>query len=108
MKNIKALSVQGGYNTSYVLYENRRVYVSGTNAYKQSNNFVFRRHHFEEKVYEKDTRRNVTPIKLYCKWSKAINLCYLEMGDFRKVRETKIVRDKIVNHINNKWEDCYN
>lgn len=108
MKNIKALSVQSGYNTSYILYENRRVYTSGTNAYKQTNNFSFRRLKFEDRVYEKGVKRNVLPIKLYCKWSKALNLCYLEIGDFRKVKETNVVREKIVNHINTKWEKCYN
>ncbi len=107
MKNIKALSAQAGYNSSYILYENRKVFSAGTNAYKQSNNFTFRRLKFEDRVYDSDTKKHVMPIKLYCKWSKSLNLCYLEVGDFRKVNETKIVREKIVNHINLTWEECY-
>lgn len=107
MKNLKAISVQAGYNSSYILYEDRRVYSCGTNAYKRLNNFSFKRLRFEDRVYDGDTKKHVMPIKLCCKWSKALSICYLQIGDFRKVKETKVVREKIANHINVRWEDCY-
>ena len=46
-------------------------------------------------------------MKIYCKWSKSISCCFLIMADFRGVNEAKLVKEKIVNYINTKWEDCY-
>lgn len=49
-----------------------------------------------------------TPLKLYCKWSKAVTVCYITIADFRDVKETKKVRDKISNQVNTRWEEVYN
>lgn len=47
-------------------------------------------------------------MKLYCKWSKALTCCYITLADFRDVKESKKVRDKITNQVNLRWSECYN
>lgn len=46
----KAISVEAGYASSYILYENRKVYHAGVNATNHSENVHFRKLNYEPKV----------------------------------------------------------
>lgn len=46
----KAISVQAGYASSYVLYESRKVYHSGRNATTSAENVYLTKFNYEHKV----------------------------------------------------------
>lgn len=108
MRNYKAISVQGGYSCSYVLLDNRKVYHAGANTSTSKHNTYFNEFEYEEKVFKGKLQDEFSPLKLFCKWSKAISICYLTIGDFREVDQSKKVRDKLTTQINVSWESCYN
>lgn len=85
-RNYKAISVQAGLNSSYVLLENRKVYHAGSNTFKNKEDIYFNSFSYEDKVFSGKIADEFTPLKLYSKWSKAISICYLMIGDFREVK----------------------
>jgi hypothetical protein len=112
---VKARSVQAGYCSTYILFENRKVYQAGSVAATNSENMTFRPFNYEQKVGRRDQvfgeaklRDEFTPLKLYSKWSKSLSVTYLVVADFRDVPQNKNTRDKIASQVNTKWEEAYN
>lgn len=91
-----------------MLLENRKVYHAGSNTFKNKEDIYFNNFNYEAKVFNGKIADEFTPLKLYTKWSKAISTCYMMIGDFREVKQSKKVRDKISSQINISWESCYN
>ena len=50
LKNIKVVSVQAGFNSTYILFENRKLYIAGVSSAKKKDCFCFKRFNLENKV----------------------------------------------------------
>jgi predicted nucleic acid-binding protein len=50
LKSLKVISVQAGFNSTYLLYEDRKMYFAGRTALKQQNTFMFKKIKLGHKV----------------------------------------------------------
>lgn len=103
----KARSVQAGTFSSYILLDNKKVYHSGLISKSDQINVVFKAIDVENKVLKTKYGQDLIPLRLYTKWSKSICLTYLVVADFRKVKVTTGIRDKISDQVHSKWEEVY-
>lgn len=103
----KARSVQAGTFSSYILLDNKKVYHAGLISKSEQTNLIFKAIDVEAKVLRSKYGQDLIPLRLYTKWSKSICLTYLVVADFRKVKVTTGIRDKIADQVNSKWEEVY-
>lgn len=47
-----------------------------------------------------------TPLKIYTKWSKVMSATYMVFVDYRNCKESKSIRERLVEKINSYWQDC--
>jgi len=104
----KARSVQASVSASFVLLDNKRVLHAGLLSRSEQMNLSFRLFDIEDKVFGGKLGPDFIPLRLYCKWSKALSLTYLMVADFRRVQVTTGIRDKIADQVHCKWEEVYN
>lgn len=107
-KKIKVQSVQAGFLCSYALLETGKIYHTGTNAFRDSNNSSFKNMPYKKKVYKDYPTDDFLPLRLYCKWSRTVSLCYLTVCDFRKMKINRKLMDTIVQKVNTVWNTSYN
>jgi myosin-5 len=104
----KARSIQAGALSSYILLDNKKVYHSGLISKSEQCNLEFKVLEVETKALKAKYGQDLIPMKLYSKWSKSISVTYLIIADFRKVKVTTGIRDKIADQVHSKWEEVYN
>lgn len=110
----KARSVQATYCSSYILYETRKVFHAGPDSSANVENLYFKQLDFEHKVTDFVTKvfgerllEDLTPLRIYGKWSRGLSLVYLVVADFREVPISKNIKDKIALQVHQKWEEPY-
>lgn len=104
----KPRSVQAGALSSYILLDNKKVYHAGLISKTEEIHLDFRLLDVETKALKAKFGQDLIPMKLYSKWSKSLTLTYLVIADFRKVKVTTGIRDKIAHQVHSKWEEVYN
>jgi hypothetical protein len=90
------------------LLDNKKVYQSGLISKTEEISIDFRVLDVETKVLKGKFGQDLIPMRLYSKWSKSISVTYLVIADFRKVKVTTGIRDKIADQVHSKWEEIYN
>lgn len=103
----KPVSVQAGFNSTYILCNNYKIYQTGRGGGQSPLRFTFKKFDYKKKYPKENITRDFVPLKLFCKWSRSVSVCYLMMSDYREVKISQKLKDKITKMVNLSWEGCY-
>ena len=103
----KVRNIQAGYHNSFCLCEDKKVFLAGVNSTTCKDQKLFTRLEYENRVFKGKLSEDFSPLKLYTKWSHSLQVTYLVYADFRGCKESKLVREKILQNLVKNWEDCY-